>query len=52
MRDPKPLPQEHGDGQANGNRFTNSAGTDWFFAGSANKITDLSPLEQVFLFAL
>src|SRR5206468_5497446 len=29
--------------------LTGSAGSDWFFAGAADKITDLSALDQTFM---
>ncbi len=29
-----------------------SAGSDWFFAGTADKITDLSALDKAFLFGV
>jgi len=36
----------------NSNRFPNAAGADGFFAGPADKVTDLSALDQAFLFGL
>jgi len=32
--------------------LTGSAGSDWFFAGTADKVTDLSASDQAFLFGL
>jgi Ca2+-binding RTX toxin-like protein len=32
--------------------LTGSAGSDWFFAGTADKVTDLSALDQAFIFGL
>jgi len=37
---------------ASSDTLTDSAGSDWFFAGTADKITDLSALDQAFLFGL
>src|SRR5439155_17228318 len=32
--------------------LTGSAGSDWFFAGTADKVTDLSASDQAFIFGL
>jgi len=32
--------------------LTGSAGSDWFFAGTADKVTDLSAFDQAFIFGL
>ena len=32
--------------------LTGSAGSDWFFAGTADKITDLNALDQAFILGL
>ena len=32
--------------------LTGSTGSDWFFAGTADKVTDLSTLDQAFIFGL
>jgi Ca2+-binding RTX toxin-like protein len=32
--------------------LTGSAGSDWFFAGTADKVTDLSALDQAFIFGV
>jgi hypothetical protein len=35
---------------ASKDQLTGSAGTDWFFAGTADKVTDLSDLDRAFIF--
>jgi Ca2+-binding RTX toxin-like protein len=36
---------------ASQDRLTGSAGSDWFFAGTADKITDLNAIDRAFIFA-
>jgi len=37
---------------ASSDTLTGSAGSDWFFAGTADKLTDLNALDQAFIFGL
>lgn len=37
---------------ASSDTLTGSTGSDWFFAGTADKITDLSNLDEALIFGL